>query len=128
MYNSIFGCDKLKTEQLSFLKHIEKPIEKPIRKHEIYDATICGRCCCDKCKYSVEIYPSLSEEECKGIRENSCFNCDECYYYGMDNKDLSKNVVKFKCDKFEMSNYYVEIKVKNADIKAKIMRRNFKII
>ncbi|AGK95389.1 hypothetical protein [Clostridium pasteurianum] len=107
----------MKIEQLSFLK----PIEKAIKKQEIYDATICDRCCCCKCKYSVEIYPFLTTEECKEIKEDSCFNCDECYYYGMDNENLSRNIVKFKCDKFRMSNYY-------SDLEAKTKRRNFKII
>ncbi|EDU35720.1 hypothetical protein [Clostridium sporogenes] len=107
----------MKNEQLSFLK----PIEKNVGKQKIYDATICDRCCCNKCKYSVEIYPFLSTEECKEIEENSCFNCDECYYYGMDDNNLSGNKVKFKCDKFEMSNHYVELE-------AKIKRKNFKII
>lgn len=107
----------MKYEQLSFLK----PIEKPVRKHEIYDETICSRCCCSKCKYSVEIFPFLSDEECKEIKNDSCFNCDECYYYGMDNENLSRNTVKFECDKFEMSNYYIELQVKKK-------RKSFKII
>ena len=106
----------LENEQLSFLE----TIEKPIKEHEIYDATICDRCCCNKCKYSVEISPFLSSKECKEIKD-SCFNCDECYYYGMDDESLSRSIVKFECDKFEMSNYY-------AELKAKIKRRSFKII
>lgn len=107
----------MKNEQLSFLK----PIEKPVREHEIYNATICYRCCCSKCKYSVEIYPCLSDKECEEIKDDSCFNCDECYYYGMDNERLSRNIVKFECDKFEMSNYYTELEVKRK-------RKSFKII
>lgn len=107
----------MKIEQLSFLK----PIEKTIKDHAIYDATICNRCCCNKCKYSVEIYPFLSVEECKEIEDDSCFKCDECYYYGTDNESLSRNIVKFKCDKFKRSNYYSELE-------AKTRRRKFKII
>lgn len=107
----------MKIEQFSFLE----PIEKATEKHEIYDATICDRCCCNKCKYSVEIYPFLSAAECKEIGENSCFNCDDCYYYGMDNDNLSRNVIKFQCSKFEMTNYYVGLEVKRR-------RKNFKII
>lgn len=107
----------MKNKQLSFLE----PIEKPVGKQKIYNATICDRCCCNKCKYSVEIYPFLDSKECKEINGKSCFNCDECYYYGMDNESLSRNRVKFECDKFEMSNYYVELE-------AKIRRRNLKII
>ncbi|MCD3351233.1 hypothetical protein G8V03_09555 [Clostridium botulinum D/C] len=104
----------MKSEQLSFLKakdHIE--IE--------YDANICYRCLCSKCKYSVEIYPFIDEEECKEVIDKSCFNCDECYYYGMDNENLSRNKIKFECDKFEMSNYYKELEVKRR-------RQSFKVI
>ncbi len=113
----------MKNEQLSFLEPTEKPIEKHeiIQKYEIFDATICDRCCCNKCKYSVEIYPFLSTKECKEIKDDSCFNCDECYYYGMDDESLSKNIVKFECDKFEMSNYYSEVE-------AERKRKKFKII
>lgn len=103
-------------EQLSFLE----PIKKATGKREVYDATICYRCCCNKCRYSVEIDPFLGTEECKEIKQ-SCFNCDECYYYGMDDESLSKNKIKFKCGKFEMSNYYIELE-------ARKRRRNFKII
>lgn len=122
MHNTVnIEGDKLRIEQLSFLEPVEKPIKKHENKFSIkYDATICSMCCCDKCKYSVEIDPFLSTEECKTIKER-CFNCDECYYYGMDNENLSRNKVKFKCDKFEMSNYYSERA-------AKAKRRNFKII
>lgn len=105
----------MKYEQLSFLEPILKE-EKNIK----HDATICNRCRCSKCKYSVEIYPCLDNEEGKAITF-SCFNCDECYYYGMDNENLSKNKIKFQCDKFEMSNYYV-------DLEAKKKRRNLKLV
>lgn len=105
-------------KQLSFLEPIEK------QKHEEYlkyDASICGKCRCSKCKYSVEIYPFLSTEECKRIKDDSCFNCDECYYYGMDNENLSRHIVKFECDKFAMSNHYSEIEILKR-------RKSFKII
>lgn len=108
----------MKNEQLSFLEPIK---EQKQEKYIKYDATICNRCCCSRCKYSVEIYPLLSIEECKQIKNDSCFNCDECYYYGMDDESLSRHIVKFKCDNFQMSNYYVELE-------AKIKRKNFKII
>ncbi len=107
----------MKIEQISFLE----PIEKAIKKHEIYDGAICNRCCCNKCKYSVEIYPFLSVEECKEVKDGSCLNCDECYYYGMDNESLSRNIIKFNCNKFKISNYYSELE-------AKTKRRNFKIM
>lgn len=106
----------MKNEQLSFLT-----TEEIIIIRNKYDATICDRCCCNRCKYNVEIYPFLTTEECKNIGKDSCFNCDECYYYGMDNENLSRNKVKFKCDKFQMSNYYKELEVKRR-------RKSFKII
>lgn len=110
--------DKLHNEQLSFLEPIE---ELKIEKHIKYDATICNRCCCNKCKYSVEIYPILSNKECEEIKDDSCFNCDECFYYGMDNESLSKNIIKFQCTEFEMSNHYAELEVKRK-------RKSFRII
>ncbi|AUM94732.1 TPA: hypothetical protein LA742_000391 [Clostridium botulinum] len=33
----------------------------------------------------------------------SCFNCDECYYYGLDDNNLSKNV-KFEYYNFQIPN------------------------
>lgn len=107
----------MNNEQLSFLESIKKEKQESYIK---YDATICNRCYCSRCKYSVEIYPFLSTKECKEIEEG-CFNCDECYWYGMDNESLSRNIVKFECDKFEMSNYYKELEVKRR-------RKSFKII
>lgn len=112
------GGDKLQNEQLSFLKSIQTQKHE---KYTEYDATICHRCCCNRCKYSVEIYPFLSNEECKEIKDDSCFNCDECFYYGMDNENLSRYIVKFECDKFKISNYYAELEVKRR-------RKSFKII
>ncbi|BDR67000.1 hypothetical protein K144316041_23630 [Clostridium tetani] len=107
----------MKNEQLSFLTNTKEIIT--IKNS--YGTTICYRCCCRKCKYSVEIYPFLTTEECKEIGKDGCFNCDECYYYGMDDENLSRNKVKFQCDKFEMSNYYKELEVKKR-------RKSFKII
>jgi len=108
----------LKKEQLSFLESIENSI----KNNEVYDATICYKCLCAKCKYNTEIYPFLTPEECKEKETAySCLNCDECYYYGMDNESLSRNKIKFKCDKFQMSNYYKELEVKRR-------RKGFKII
>ena len=36
-------------------------------------------------------------------------NCDECYFYGMDDPSLSQNVVKFECENFKMIKYYVDL-------------------
>mgnify|MGYP001559687348 FL=1 len=102
----------LKSEQLSFLK---------AKDHIEYDASICDRCLCNKCKYSVEIYPIPTAEECEEIKDKCCFNCDECFWYGMDNESLSRYKVKFECDKFEKSNYYVELE-------ARRKRKSFKVI
>lgn len=103
----------MKIEQLSFLQVVKR---KPK-----YDATICYRCRCMKCKYNVEIFPILSREECKTIGDKSCFNCDECYYFGMDDESLNMDKVRFHCDKFKMSSYWV-------DVKAKLRRMKFKVI
>lgn len=111
----------MKNEQLSFLESTENGIKRTVNKCKVYGASICDKCFCNRCKYSVEIYPFLDAKECEEIGEDSCFNCDECYYYGMDDEKLSIDKVKFKCDKFEMSNYYIELQ-------AKIKRRSFKII
>lgn len=108
----------MNNEQLSFLEPIKQ--ENQV-KYIKYDATICSRCYCSKCKYSVEIYPFLSTQEYEEIKEDSCFNCDECYWYGMNNESLSRSIVKFQCDKFEISNYYAELEIKRK-------RKSFKII
>lgn len=107
----------MKREQLSFLE----PIKKPIKKEKIYDATICYRCLCGKCNKNCETHVShMDEEECLALKE-PCWNCDECYYYGMDNESLSKDIVKFECKNFEMTRYYIELR-------AKRKRRSLKII
>lgn len=112
-------------KQLSLFESIEE-IEEG---QEIYDATICDKCLCNKCIYSVEIYPPLTTEEKELVRaEESCWNCDDCYYYGMDNESLSKNTVKFKCSKFKKADYYTEKERRQADIRAKRRREAFKLI
>ena len=90
----------MQSEQLSFFEPIEKEKHE---KHITYSATICNRCCCNKCKYNVELNVALSDKECQEIGDRSCFNCDECYYYGMDDENLSKNIIKFECNKFEIA-------------------------
>lgn len=113
----------MKNEQISFIEPVEviEPIKKQKKICRKYDASICNKCLCNKCKYNVDITPFLSKEECRELRENdSCFNCDECYLYGMDNESLSENI-KFICDIFKMSNHYVELE-------AKRRRKGFKIV
>jgi len=115
----------MKYEQLSLLEPIKKPKPKKCIK---YDATICGMCLCDKCKYNVDIYPCLSDKECKEVGNKSCFNCDDCYYYGMEKGSLKSNNVKFECNEFEMSEYYIESRNYHTELKAKKRRDSFKII
>lgn len=112
--------DKLKTEQLSFLK----PVKRPKEKHKEYDATICYYyCLCRMCKYSVELdICAYDEKEKKTIGDEACFNCDNCFYYGL-NENLSKNIFKFHCDKFEMSKYYVELYAQDRRKKFKVIRK-----
>ncbi|WP_326511365.1 hypothetical protein [Clostridium intestinale] len=111
----------MKGEQLSFLEQME--VEKLKNKDPFieYNANICYMCCCHRCRLSVEIDPNLKQEECDKVGDRSCWNCDECYYYGMDDNSLSMHVVKFNCDKFEMSDYYTERE-------AERRRRKFKMI
>lgn len=41
--------------------------------------------------------------------------------YGMDDESLNRNRVKFECEKFKISDYYLELE-------AKAKRKSFKII
>lgn len=95
-------------EQLSFFKDEEK--EKPINKPQVkYDATICDICLCGKCNKNCETHVShMNREECLLLKE-PCWNCDECYYYGMDDETLNRNIVRFECDKFEMTKYFIDL-------------------
>ena len=61
---------------------------------------ICNSCKCNKCTNNVD-----NEYYMEG--DHSCFNCDECYYYGMDNDSLSNNH-KFQCEKFKISKVDIE--------------------
>lgn len=119
----------MKYEQISFLEPIEKPIEKNIRKSVTYDATICNKCLCDKCIYSVNIYSYPTKEELEIIKsEDSCWNCEECYYYGMDDEKLSEDIVKFKCNRFKKANHYIEKEKHYIELQAERKRKAFKII
>lgn len=106
----------MKGQQLYFTKPNGEPL-----KYKTYDVTICRECCCNKCKKNAES-THVSNEECVSI--NPCFNCDECYYYGMDNEELDRRMVKFKCDKFEISNHYAEVRARREREKFKIIRSN----
>lgn len=111
--------DGLKYEQLSFLKPIKKTTKK-LEPKPIYGPGICHRCRCNRCRYSVAIYPHLDKEEREKLK-GSCWNCEDCYYYGMDDEKLSQDIVRFECNQFEMSNHYMELI-------ARRRRNNFKII
>lgn len=105
-------------KQLSFFEYEGKVVEKSQIQ---YDATICNRCLCSKCNKNCETHIShMSEEECL-LQKEPCWNCDECYFYGMDDETLSKNIVKFECNKFEMTKYFM-------DLNAKKQRKRFKTI
>lgn len=109
-------------EQLSFFQKENKPIEKLKQKPQAqYDAMICYECKCSKCMKNCETHVSnTTMEEARTLKE-PCWNCDECYYYGMDDETLNKNTVKFECDEFKMSKYYI-------DLYAKKERKKFKIV
>lgn len=113
--------NKYEVDQLTFFtkKEIE---EKPKKKLTMpYDATICDSCLCNQCNKSCEASIFLmSKEEWK--QQETCWNCDECYFYGMDDPKLSQNVVKFECKKFKMMNYYVDLNARKQRIKLKIVK------
>lgn len=116
-------------EQISFLETIEETIEKNTRKSVTYDAGICYKCLCNQCIYSVAIYPYPTKEELEILKsEESCWNCEECYYYGMDNEKLSKDIVKFECGRFKKSNHYIELEIRKIEREAERRRKTFKII
>lgn len=107
------------SEQLSLFEK-EKAEEKP-KITPTYDATICDRCLCNQCNKSCEASIFLmTKEEWK--QQETCWNCDECYFYGMDDPKLSQNVVKFECKKFKMMNYYVDLNARKQRIKLKIVK------
>ncbi|WP_243129481.1 hypothetical protein [Clostridium sp. HBUAS56017] len=64
---------------------------------------ICNKCLCNKC------VNNYVESFFNNVLDTACFNCDECYYYGMDDDTLSKNV-KFECNNFRIANCYAESK------------------
>lgn len=108
------------SEQLSFLLPKDEDDKKEPKINPPYDPTICGRCLCNKCSNSCEgsIF-LMTREEWKN--QETCFNCDDCYFYGMDNPELSQHIVKFECKNFKLMNYYVELN-------AKENRKNIKIV
>lgn len=105
-------------EQLSFLEHEVKQIDKLQIQ---LDATICNKCICRKCMKNCEINVSNTTIEEARTLDEPCWNCDECYFYGMDDETLNKNIVRFECDEFKMSKYYI-------DLNARKQREKFKTI
>jgi len=61
---------------------------------------ICDKCLCNKCINNVD-------NVFKDKQNIACFNCDDCYYYGLDDDTKSKNV-KFECDNFIVANRYAK--------------------
>jgi hypothetical protein len=105
--------------QLSFFENEGKPVDKLEMQ---WDATICDSVCkCSKCMKNCELHVSNTTIEEARTLDEPCWNCDECYFYGMDDETLSKNIVKFECSEFKMSKYYI-------DLYANKQRKNFKII
>lgn len=43
-------------------------------------------------------------------------------FYGMDDPKLSQNIVRFECDDFKMSKYYIELNAKKQREKIRIVR------
>ena len=105
-------------EQVSFFEHEGKPVDKLQIQ---WDATICYRCLCSKCMKNCEINVSNTTIEEARTLDEPCWNCDECYFYGMDDETLNKNIVRFECNEFKMSKYYI-------DLNARKERKKFKII
>lgn len=67
---------------------------------------LCYQCLCDSCINNVDTITSTQEER---ISSSPCFNCDECYWYGMDNNNLTKNQ-KSKCENYRITSYKAELK------------------
>lgn len=70
-----------------------------------------------------------SQKGCRKMRleeartfEEPCWNCDECYFYGMDDPKLSQNIVRFECNDFKMSKYYLELNARKQREKIRIVR------
>lgn len=114
----------MKPKQLSiFEDELENNCDRSLIKQifNLYGANICFKCLCNTCVYSVEQTCNLTDEEMHMIGTKPCWNCDECWYYGMDNGLLRKDIVRFQCSKYKMTKDYVERYAKGK-------RRNFKII
>ncbi|WP_297429804.1 hypothetical protein [Clostridium sp.] len=106
-------------EQLSFFEHECDRVDKLQIQ---WDNTICDSVCmCSKCIKNCELHVSNTTVEEARTLDEPCWNCDECYFYGMDDETLSKNIVKFECTEFKMSKYYI-------NLYAKKQRKKFKII
>lgn len=60
--------------------------------------------CVNNVEYENE---KMTKEELQ--KQEPCFNCDECYFYGMDDSNLSQHAVKFECENFKMLKYYVNL-------------------
>lgn len=95
------------------------PGEDEIKTTVPYGFSICNKCLCNRCVHNCECSPGKITKEEKENNE-TCWNCDDCYFYGGDIK-LSQHVVKFECDNYKSLKYYIELD-------ANRMRKNFKII
>ncbi|WP_154826509.1 hypothetical protein [Clostridium butyricum] len=108
------------SQQISFFIEEKKEDERKIIPP--YDATICGKCLCSKCMKNCELHVSHTTVEEARTLEEPCWNCDECCFYGMDDPKLSQNIVRFECDDFKMSKYYVDLYARKQRKKLMIVR------
>ena len=67
---------------------------------------ICNICLCNSCINNVNTITAIEEEikECQ-----PCFNCDDCYWYGMDNDKLTKNN-KSECKSYRITSHNAKLK------------------
>lgn len=112
--------NKSDLEQLNFFEKDEVQDKPKITPP--YDATICDRCLCSQCMKNCELHVSHTTVEEARIFEEPCWNCDECYFYGMDDPKLSQNIVRFECNDFKMSKYYLELNARKQREKIRIVR------
>ena len=109
---------KLNFEQLSL--SIDIPKDDEIKTTKPYNWLICNKCLCNTCVHNCECdYTKITEEEKSD--DDTCWNCDECYFYGGD-PELSQNIVKFECDKYKKMKYYIELDAKKQRKKLRIVR------
>lgn len=113
--------NKQDLQQISFFTEEKKEDESKKKLILPYNATICYSCLCNMCINNVEYErEKITKEELQ--QQEPCWNCDECYFYGMDDPNLSQNIVKFECKNFKMLKYYEDLIARKERKKLKIVR------